>query len=109
MRAGIVMLIFALATARVLAAEPDGKPTVVPAVLRSVTPMGVVRGGSVTLTLEGARLAGATSVFFDDPAIRGQVLPAADPKKMDQARVQATIGSEARIGVHHLFVQTPLG
>jgi len=87
-----VMLILALATARVLAAEPDGKPTVVPAVLRSVTPTGVVRGGSVTLTLEGARLAGATGVYFDDPALRGQVLPAADAKKMDQVRVQAAIG-----------------
>src|SRR5205807_7230823 len=82
---------------------------VVPAVLRSVSPTGVVRGATAALTLDGARLAGATGVFFDDPAIHGQVLAAADPKKPDLVRVQAVVGSEARLGVHHLFVQTPWG
>ncbi len=109
MRRLIVLGSLMLTFAPRLAAEPDGKPTVVPAVLRSVTPTGVVRGGTATLTLEGARLAGATGVFFDDPAITGRVLPDADEKKGDRLQVQASVGSDSRLGVHRLFVQTPLG
>lgn len=90
-------------------AAADGKPTVVPAVLKSVSPTGIARGEKAMLTLDGARLAGATRVFFDERAITGRVLPAADPKNMDQVRVEAAVGSEARIGVHRLFLQTPLG
>lgn len=107
----VVLAVFSLCLSVpcVLGAEPDGKPTVVPAVLRSVAPTGVVRGGAATFTLEGARLAGATGVFFDDPAITGRVLPATDAKKKDQIQVQATVGGEAEIGVHRLFVQTPWG
>ena len=48
-------------------------------------------------------------VFFDDPAITGRVLPAAEEKNKGTVRVQAMVGSEARLGVHRLFVQTPLG
>src|SRR4051794_19204146 len=100
MKPAIAWISLLLAVGPALGAEPEGKPTVVPAVLRSVSPIGVSRGGSATLTLQGARLAGATGVFFDDPAIIGRVLPAEDPKKPDQVEVEATIGSEARVGVH---------
>jgi hypothetical protein len=109
MRSAIVAFSLLGAVALPAGAEPDGKPTVVPAVLRSVAPSGIARGGAVTFTLDGARLAGATGVFFDDAAISGRVLPAADPKKPDAVRVQAMVGSQARIGVHRLFVQTPAG
>jgi hypothetical protein len=92
-----------------MAAEPEGKPTVVPAVLRAVTPTGAARGQPVVLTLEGARLAGSMRVFFDDPAISGEMLAGGEPKNADRVQVRAVIGSESKLGVHRLFLQTPLG
>src|SRR5947209_7094687 len=75
MKVAVVTFSLLLAAAPARGAEPEGKPTVVPAVLRSIAPMGVVRGGTATFTLDGERLAGATGVFFDDAAITGRVLP----------------------------------
>jgi hypothetical protein len=98
-----------LVAAPIAGAELEGKPTVVPAVLRAISPTGVARGQSVTLTMTGARMAGAMGVYFDDPAIEGRALTAADPKSADQVKVQTTIGSEARIGIHRVFLQTPSG
>jgi hypothetical protein len=109
MKSALLCLGLLLAATAAAPTEPDGKPTVLPAVLKAVTPTGVVRGVTTTLTLEGSRLAGALGIFFDDPAISGKVLPAADPKNMDQVRVEAKVGGAARIGIHRLFVQTPLG
>ena len=50
-RALLILALLFTATLRI-SAEPDGKPTVVPAVLRSVTPTGAVRGRPAILTLE---------------------------------------------------------
>jgi hypothetical protein len=109
MKRAIPLILLAVIPPTPIRAEPDGKPTVVPAVLRSLSPTGVQRGRTATLTLEGARLAGATGVFFDDPAITGRVLPAADEKSADKLPVEVTVGSEARLGIHRVFLQTPRG
>src|SRR5437867_3589803 len=97
MKVAVVTFSLLLAAAPARGAEPEGKPTVVPAVLRSIAPMGVVRGGTATFTLDGERLAGATGVFFDDAAITGRVLPAADPKKPDAVRVLALTDKTGRV------------
>jgi hypothetical protein len=109
MSRAVLWITLTAAVAAPLCAEPDGKPTVVPAVLSAVAPTGAQRGRTVTMTLTGARLAGATGVFFDDPAITGRVLPAADSAETDKVSVEAVVGAEASIGVHKLFLQTPRG
>jgi len=92
--------------------EPKpGEPSVVPAVLRSVSPPGVVRGKTVVLTLEGSNIGDALVAFFDEPEITGKILPMAkdSDKKGGQLKVEVTLAPTTRIGIHRVFVQTPLG
>jgi WD40 repeat protein len=92
------------------ATNPDGKPTRVPAALRSLTPLGATRGGRVRFTLRGVNLSDATGVFFDDPAITGRVLnDALALLKRSEVTIEATIGPAARVGVRRIFLQTPMG
>jgi hypothetical protein len=73
-------------------------------VLRDVEPDAVVRGESVTLTLGGQNLKDTYRIVFDDPAISGTLTAGANPPK-----VALKVGPEASVGLHRLYVQTPLG
>jgi hypothetical protein len=81
-------------------------PTLVPATLRNVSPIGVVRGQTVTFMLSGLNIGGATQAIFSDPAITGTPAPGAN---QNQAKVTATVGDGARVGVHSVYLRTPLG
>ncbi len=81
-------------------------PTLVPAALTSMAPTGVRRGQTATFTLSGVNISAATKVVFDDPAITGAVAPGGSA---NSARVTAMLGDTARIGIHTLYLQTPLG
>lgn len=83
-----------------------GAPTLVPAVLRSVQPVGVRRGGAVTFTLEGLNLGEATAAVFDDPAITGTVTQGGN---RNQVKVTASVGEAAGTGIHRVYLRTPLG
>ncbi|MBM3459148.1 MAG: hypothetical protein FJX77_11525, partial [Armatimonadetes bacterium] len=88
------------------AQAPSGGPTLSPAVLRSVTPAGVTRGGTATLTLDGANLAGATEAVFSDPAIQGVISAGAG---RNQVRVRARVGADTQPGIHRVYLHTPQG
>ncbi|MBX5468124.1 MAG: hypothetical protein K6U14_11630, partial [Firmicutes bacterium] len=91
-------------------AAAPGKPRVVPAALRSVSPTGAVRGSTVRLTLQGVNISDATHVFFDDPEITARVLRGPFPAlKRSEVAVEATLGAGARVGIRRLFLQTPMG
>lgn len=91
-------------------AAAPGKPTVVPAALRSVSPVGATRGSTVRLTLQGVNISDATHVFFDDPEITARVLRGPLPAlKRSEVAVEATLGEGARVGIRRLFLQTPMG
>lgn len=81
-------------------------PTLVPATLRNITPAGATRGRMLTFTLDGLNLQNATRVVFDDPEITGIPAPGANA---NQAKVTATVGEKARLGVHRVYLETPLG
>src|SRR5579862_5857013 len=85
-----------------------GGVTVMPASLSEISPRGAPRGSKVRLTLKGARIADATGVVFDDPAIQSAIAHSAD-KNDGVLSVDAEIGASTRIGVHHVFLQTPHG
>ncbi len=102
MRAHFLLLIALVLSARAVVAQSYAAAT-----LGSVSPSGVLRGATMALTLSGSRLHDATGVFFDDDAIVGQLLPPAANR--NQLRIETTIGSTARLGIHRVFVQTPHG
>ncbi len=81
-------------------------PTLVPATLRNVSPAGVARGQTVTLTLDGINLREAERAVFDDPAITGTCAPGANA---NQVKVTARIGEQVRPGIHRVHLETPLG
>ena len=101
---GIVPLFSALLALPALAQA--GAPTLVPAVLRSVQPVGVQRGRQATFTLDGLNIQDADHFVFDDPAITGEVTKG--PNR-NQAKVTATVGEGAAVGIHRVSLHTPLG
>ncbi len=118
---GIVLL--ACAGLRLLAQMP----TIPPSVSR-VTPPGVKRGSTATLTLEGRSLTGARSVLFDAPGLTGKILNIRDLPEEEKAirigvdlgakipqglkqevRLEVSVGPGVEVGVHNFRVQTPRG
>lgn len=85
-----------------------GGATLFPATLSSLSPTGAMRGQTVRFTLHGALISDAVGVYFDDPAITGQIVTPPDPNR-GVLRVDVTLGPTARIGLHRVFVQTPHG
>jgi hypothetical protein len=84
--------------------------TVVPAALRSLSPSGVRRGATATLALSGVNISHADMVIFDDPAISGRLAPPPDPvKERGRMGVQVAVSESARIGIHRLYLRTPMG
>lgn len=89
----------------------NGGVTLVAATLGDIAPRGVSRmadGGTVRFTLFGGQIADASRVVFDDPAIKGNIVapPDSNPGVL---RVDAVLGAATRLGIHHVFVQTPHG
>jgi hypothetical protein len=97
---------FVLSLALLPAAARGQAPALVPAALRGIAPAGVTRGRTVRLTLDGVNVRDAARAVFDDPAIGGAVSPGAN---RNQANVTATIGAETRVGIHRVYLHTPLG
>ena len=100
----------------------------IPPMVYSVSPRGVERGKTATLTLEGRNLAGTRAVLFDSPAISAKfvsVRDLAEEKRVirpgvdlgaevaqgtkQEGKVEVTVAKDAEPGIHWFRVQTPLG
>jgi len=65
---------------------------ITPPTIRSVSPMGIARGATVELTIEGINLGGATKVYFNDPAVTGRILKNKELPDQDDVRLGSNGG-----------------
>lgn len=115
-------------------AQKTDHPTgsrITPPAIREVTPLGVSRGTTVELTIEGLNLAGASGIYFSEPGLRGRVVRVKElpdlpdirlgsngtPSTIDvgplpprnQVTVEVEVDPKADIGPARLRLLTPLG
>jgi hypothetical protein len=110
--------------------RPSGNRTT-PPTLDSVSPLGLARGTTTELTLEGLNLAKASAVYFSEPGVTGKILRVKElPDGNDirlgsngtlstvdlgplpprnQVTVEVEVSSKAEIGPVAFRLQTPLG
>ncbi len=98
---------------------------IIPPTVSRVTPPGVMRGSTVTLTLEGRNLAGAETVLFDAPGLVGRILGVRDLPQAatardsveapvalgprQEAKLELTTAPDVEVALHQFRLQTPLG
>jgi hypothetical protein len=102
-----------------------------PATLNVVAPLGVARGTTVELTVEGLNLARASAIYFSEPGITGKILRVKElpdlsdvrlgsngtPSTVDvgplpprnQVTVEVDVAPEAAVGPVSFRLLTPLG
>ncbi len=102
-----------------------------PPTLNSVAPLGVARGTTVELTVEGLNLARASAVYFSEPGVTGRILRVKElpdlsdirlgsngtPSSIDlgplpprnQVTIEVEIAPDAEIGPVSFRLLTPLG
>jgi hypothetical protein len=110
--------------------HPTGNRTT-PPTLNSVSPIGVARGTTVELTVEGLNLAKASAIYFSEPGITGKILRVKElpdlpenrlgsngtPSTVDlgplpprnQVTVEVEVSPDAEIGSVGFRLLTPLG
>jgi hypothetical protein len=104
---------------------------ITPPTLNSVAPLGVARGTTVEMTVEGLNLARASAVYFNEPGVSGRILRVKElpdlpdirlgsngtPSSIDlgplpprnQVTVEVEVAPEAEIGPVSFRLLTPLG
>jgi hypothetical protein len=109
---------------------PTGNRTT-PPTINEVAPVGVPRGGTVEMTVEGLNLAGASQVYFGEPGIKAKIVRIKELPDLPDIRLGANgtvssvdlgplpprnqitleldISPDAPIGPVGLRIQTPLG
>lgn len=112
-------------------AESTSGTRITPPTVASVAPLGVSRGTTVELTVEGFNLAKASAIYFSEPGIKGKILRVKElpdlpdirlgsngtPSTIDlgplpprnQVTVELDIDPDAAIGPVNFRLQTPLG
>src|SRR5258708_3068605 len=123
-----------LAMCAALAAADSAHPSgnrITPPTLNSVSPVGVARGTTVELTVEGLNLARASAIYFSEPGVTGRILRVKElpdlpdvrlgsngtPSTIDlgplpprnQVTVEIAVSPDAEIGPVRFRLQTPLG
>ena len=110
--------------------HPTG-PRMTPPTIREVAPLGVARGTSAEITVDGFNLAGATHVFFSEPGLKARILRVKElPDLPDirlgsngglstidlgplpprhQVTLEVDVSADADIGAASFRIQTPLG
>ncbi|HVT94741.1 MAG TPA: hypothetical protein VHD76_17970 [Bryobacteraceae bacterium] len=110
--------------------SPTGNRTT-PPTLNSVSPIGVARGASVEMTVEGLNLAGASKIYFSEPGVTGKILTVKELPDLPDIRlgsngtastvdlgplpprnqvvVQVTVPAAAKTGAVRFRLLTPLG
>ncbi|HUQ95428.1 MAG TPA: hypothetical protein VM120_27360 [Bryobacteraceae bacterium] len=114
--------------------EKTDHPTgsrITPPTINVVAPVGVSRGTSVEMTVEGLNLAGASAIYFNAPGVKGRVIRIKElpdlpdirlgsngtPSTVDvgplpprnQVTVELDVAADADIGVVKFRLLTPLG
>jgi hypothetical protein len=127
-------LIASIIAVSLLAQDAKDHPTgyrTTPPTINSVAPLGVPRGKTVELTVEGLNLAKAQSVVFNRPGIKGRIAGVKElpdlpdlrlgsnntPSTIDlgplpprnQVTVEVDIDAQADVGPVSFRIQTPLG
>src|SRR5580704_9710375 len=109
---------------------PTGSRTT-PPTINSISPLGVPRGGTVELTVDGLNLAKASAVFFSQPGVKARILRIKElPDQADvrlgsnggistvdlgplpprnEVTLELDISPDADIGPVDFRLQTPLG
>ncbi|MBA3441598.1 MAG: hypothetical protein H0T92_17195, partial [Pyrinomonadaceae bacterium] len=101
---------------------------VAPPTVTSVSPVGVARGKTIQLTIEGINLKGADRILFSDPGLEGKVVSIAelDPERKEAMKgatrlpfediaikyrvvVEVKTASKTLVGRHLFRVGTVLG
>ncbi|HEY6391912.1 MAG TPA: hypothetical protein VIX89_11585 [Bryobacteraceae bacterium] len=125
------LVIFAALT---LSAASTDRPTgnrTTPPTLNAVNPVGIARGTTVEMTVEGLNLARASAIYFSEPGVTGKILRVKElpdlpdnrlgsngtPSTIDlgplpprnQVTVQVEVAPGAEIGAVRFRLQTPLG
>ncbi len=110
--------------------RPTGNRTT-PPTLNSVNPVGIARGTTVEMTVEGLNLARASAIYFSEPGVTGKILRVKElpdlpdirlgsngtPSTVDlgplpprnQVTVEVDVSPDAEIGPVRFRLQTPLG
>jgi hypothetical protein len=127
------LLTSAVAAASLFAADSDHPSgnRITPPTLNSVAPLGVARGTTVELTVEGLNLARASAIYFSEPGVTGRILRVKElpdgpdirlgsngtPSTIDvgplpprnQVTVEVEVSPDAEIGPVAFRLLTPLG
>src|SRR3989454_8237609 len=120
-RLGLVFSLLASACLGLKAQLP-----LIPPTIAHVTPPGVRRGSTATLTVEGRSLDGASKVLFDARGLTGKVLSVRDvPEEIisarfstaapvpqgakSETRLEVQIAPDVEAGTYRFRLQTPLG
>jgi len=126
--------ILALIPAALVLAQATDHPTgprMTPPTLNVVTPLGVSRGTTVELTLEGLNLAKASAIYFSEAGIKGKIVRVKElpdlpdirlgsngtPSTIDvgplpprnQVTIEVDVAPEAQVGPVKFRLLTPLG
>ncbi len=110
--------------------RPTGNRTT-PPTLNAVNPVGIARGTTVEMTVEGLNLARASAIYFSEPGVTGKILRVKElpdlpenrlgsngtPSTIDvgplpprnQVTVEVEVSPDAEIGAVRFRLQTPLG
>src|SRR6266852_6490801 len=110
--------------------HPTGNRTT-PPTLNAVNPIGIARGATVELTVEGLNLARASAIYFSEPGVKGQILRVKElpdlpdirlgsngtPSTIDlgplpprnQVTIELDVSADAAVGPVGFRLQTPLG
>ena len=127
----LLAAVFAVTLSAASSADhPTGTRTT-PPTLNSVSPIGVARGTTVEMTVEGLNLAKSSAVYFSEPGITGKILRVKElpdlpenrlgangtPSTVDlgplpprnQVTVEVDVSADAEIGPVRFRLLTPLG
>lgn len=110
--------------------HPTGNRTT-PPTLNAVNPVGIARGTTVEMTVEGLNLARTSAIYFSEPGVTGKILrvkelpdqtevrlgEAGTPSTIDlgplpprnQVTISVEVSPDAEIGPVRFRLQTPLG
>src|ERR1700733_9091585 len=64
----------ALAVSSLSAADQPTGSRITPPTLNSVSPVGIARGTTIEMTMEGLNLAGASAIYFSEPGVTGRIV-----------------------------------
>lgn len=130
MRPTTLVLLLSLALSAAEIESPSGQRTT-PPTLNSVSPLGLPRGTTTELTVEGLNLAKTRAIYFSEPGVTGRILRVKElpdlpdirlgsngtPSTVDvgplpprnQVTVEVDVSADAEIGPVSFRLLTPLG